>query len=210
MINRDLALTEYTNASIHFSTLSSKKSVDLIRKAKARGIKVTADVSAIQLFFDDNSLDNFDTDYKLKPPLRSSEDKEALIEGLIDGTIDCICSDHHPQEIEKKKKEFELAAFGASGLETTFAVARSSTINKLSLPELISKFTSHPRHCAAMTAALIEENQPADLTIFFPDLKWKVTEDCIKSKSKNNPFLGKELTGKPVAVINRGLLEYCK
>ena len=190
--------------------MSSGKSVDLIRKAKARGIKVTSDVSAIQLFFDENSLDNFDTDYKLKPPLRSQEDKEALIEGLIDGTIDCICSDHQPQEIENKKKEFELASFGASGLETTFAVARSATINKLSLPELISKLTSHPRHCAALKAVLIEENQLADLTIFNPDLKWMVKEDYIKSKSKNNPFLGKQLTGKPVAVINKGLLEYCK
>ncbi len=209
MINRDLALAEYTNSSIHFSTISSKKSVDLIRKAKSRGIKVTADVSAAHLFFDDNSLNGFDTVFKLKPPLRSPDDKEALIEGLIDGTIDCICSDHLPQEIENKKKEFELADYGASGIETAFAVARTATINKLSLPELVSKFTSHPRHCIGLKTGLIEVNQRADLTVFNPDFNWTVNINQLKSKSKNNPFLGQALTGKAFAVINRGLLEYC-
>ena len=210
MINRDLSLAEYTNSAIHFSTISSRKSVDIIRNAKGKGIKVTADVSALHLLLDDSSLNGFDTVYKLKPPLRTSDDKEALIEGLVDGTIDCICSDHLPQEIEKKKKEFELASYGASGIETSFAVARTATINKLSLPELISKFTSHPRHCAGLKSGLIEKDQPADLTIFYPDLRWKVAENDLKSKSKNNPFLGKELTGKVLAVVNRGLIEYCK
>ena len=210
MISRDLSLAEYTNAAIHFSTISSRLGVDLVRKAKGKGMKVTADVSATHLFLDDSSLNEFDTVYKLKPPLRTADDREALIEGLIDGTIDCISTDHYPQEIENKKKEFELAAFGASGLETAFAVARTATMNKLSLPELISKFTSHPRYCAGLKTGFIEINQPADLTVFYPDFKWKVSENHIRSKSKNNPFLGKELTGKALAVINRGFLEYCK
>ena len=210
MIDRDLSLAEYTNSSIHFSTISSGKSVDLIRKAKAKGIKVTADVSAIHLLLDDHSLIGFDTVFKLKPPLRSKYDRESLIEGLVDGTIDGICSDHCPQEVEKKKKEFEIAEYGASGLETTFAVARTATKNKLSLPELISKFTSHPRNCAGLKTGIIENNQPADLTLFYPDYKWLVTDNQIKSKSRNNPFIGQELTGKAFAVINKGLIEYCK
>ena len=210
MIDRDLSLAEYTNSSIHFSTISSGKSVDLIRKAKAKGIKVTADVSAIHLLLDDHSLIGFDTVFKLKPPLRSKYDRESLIEGLVDGTIDGICSDHCPQEVEKKKKEFEIAEYGASGLETTFAVARTATKNKLSLPELISKFTSHPRNCAGLKTGIIENNQTADLTLFYPDYKWLVTDNQIKSKSRNNPFIGQELTGKAFAVINKGLIEYCK
>ncbi len=209
MISRDLLLAEYANASIHFSTISSKRSVDVIRKAKAKGLKVTADVSAIHLLLDDSSLNGFDSVYKLKPPLRAKEDREALIEGLADGTIDCICSDHTPQDIENKKKEFELAAYGASGIETAFAIARTATEKHLSLPELISKFTTHPRLCAGLKPGLIEKDYAADLTIFNPDLKWKVGEEHIKSKSKNNPFLGSELIGKPFAVLNKGQLIKC-
>ena len=120
MINRDLSLAEYTNSPLHFSTLSSRQGVDLIRKAKAKGMKVTADVSAAHLMLDDSSLKEFDSNYKLKPPLRTADDRQALIDGLIDGTIDSICSDHLPQDTEHKRMEFELAAYGASGLETAF------------------------------------------------------------------------------------------
>ena len=209
MISRDLLLAEYSNASIHFSTVSSKRSVDVIRNAKKKGLKVTADVSAAYLLLDDTSLEGFDSVYKLKPPLRTKEDRDALIDGLVDGTIDCICSDHTPQDIENKKKEFELAAYGASGIETAFASARTATANKLSLPELISKFTVHPRLCAGLKPALIDNGYTADLTIFNPDIKWKVSEEHLKSKSKNNPFLGSEFIGKPIAVINKGQLIKC-
>jgi dihydroorotase len=210
MINRDLLLADYTNSGLHFSTVSSRQSVETIRKAKSKGMKITADVAASHLLLDDSFLNGFDTLYKLKPPLRTPDDRKALIGGLIDGTIDCICSDHLPQNAENKIKEFELASFGAAGLETAFAVARTATLNKLSLPELIAKFTSHPRLCAGLNAGLIEVNCTADLTIFNPDLKWKVTEDHIFSKSLNNPFMNRELTGKAVAVINKGQIEYCK
>jgi dihydroorotase len=210
MISRDISLAEYTGSPIHFSTLSTKGSVDLIRKAKASGMKVTADVSATHLLLNDESLREFDAVFKVKPPLRSEEDRLALIDGLVDGTIDCICSDHIPQDVENKIKEFELAAFGAGGIETAFAVARTATKDKLSLPELISKFTSHPRNCAGIKGTMIEENQSANMTIFEPDTKWRVEEKYLKSKSKNNPFINRELTGKPVCVIHNGQIHYSR
>jgi dihydroorotase len=209
MVSRDLMLAEYADSPIHISTISSAGSVDLIRKAKAKNIKVTCDVAAINLYCDETSLGDFDSNYKVKPPLRSSADRNALIDGLIDGTIDCICSDHIPQDVENKKKEFELAAFGASGLETAFGVARSATKNTLSLPELISKFTVHPRLCAGLKAQLIDANHTAELTLFNPDESWIVSEKNIKSKSRNNPFIGKSLIGRPVAIINKNTLVYC-
>jgi dihydroorotase len=209
MISRDLLLAEYTKSQIHFSSVSSKNGVELIRQAKAKGMKITSDVSATHLFLDDSFLSDFDSVYKLKPPLRTTEDKNALINGLVDGTIDCICSDHSPQDTENKKKEFELASYGAAGIETAFAVARTATKDKLSLPELISKFTIHPRICAGLKPGVIDKDHIADLTIFDADAKWIVDEKNIKSKSNNNPFMGRELTGKPIAVINKGELIYC-
>ncbi len=210
MISRDLLLAEYCNSPIHFSTVSSKQGVELIRKAKASGKKVTADVSALNLLLDESAINEFDTNFKVKPPLRCIDDKHALIDGLADGTIDCICTDHTPQNPEAKVKEFELADYGATALETAFGAARTATMNKLSLPELISKFTSHPRCCAGLKPGLIEENQPAEITVFDPEQKWIVIEHHLASKSKNNPLVGRELTGKPVAILNHGKLEYCK
>lgn len=209
MIARDIFLAEYAGTSIHFSTISTSGSVRIIKEAKARGLKVTADVAAINLLLDDSSLESFDTNVKVNPPLRTRADIKALIQGLKDGTIDSICSDHSPEDIEHKKKEFALAAFGAEGIETAFGVARTATKTELSVAELISKFSIHPRLNAGLKAGLIETGQDADLTVFNPDLKWKVMDVHIKSKSKNNPFIGKELTGKPLMTICKGKWYRC-
>jgi dihydroorotase len=156
-INRDLFIAEYCNCPIHFSTISSAGSVALIRAAKAKGIKVTCDVAVVNLMFNEEKLSGFDTNFKVKPPLRTEEDRLALIDGLVDGTIDCITSDHCPDDVENKLKEFELANFGISSIDTAFAVARTATKDKLNLAELVSKFTTHPRCCAGQTI-LIEGN----------------------------------------------------
>lgn len=203
-INRDLFIAEYCNCPIHFSTISSAGSVELIRAAKAKGIKVTCDVAVINLFFTDSSLLGFDTNFKVKPPLRTETDRLALLEGLKDGTIDCITSDHAPDDVENKLKEFELATYGISSIDTAFAVARTATKDSLNLAELISKFTNHPRCCAGQKTTLIEEGNPANITVFNPNIKWTVSKDDIKSNSKNSPFIGLELIGKPVCVLNRG------
>ncbi len=205
-INRDLFIAEYCNCPIHFSTISSAGSVALIRAAKAKGIKVTCDVAVINLYFNDSVLSGFDTNFKVKPPLRTEEDRLALIDGLVDGTIDCITSDHCPDDVENKLKEFELANYGISSIDTAFAVARTATKDKLNLAELISKFTNHPRCCAGQKTILIEEGNQANITVFDPNKKWKVEIQNIKSLSKNSPFIGQELIGKPICVINKGQL----
>jgi dihydroorotase len=156
---------------------------------------------------DDSALSTFDSVFKVKPPLRSTNDIQALKEGLKDGTIDCITSDHCPEDVENKKKEFELAAYGAAGLETAFAAARTATKDMLSLGELIAKFTTHARSCAGLKNDIVEEGHEANLTVFDPDFKWTVTNKQLFSKSGNNPFVGRELTGKAIAVINNKKLE---
>lgn len=206
MIAAQLSIARYTKAPIHFSTISSAGSVQLIREAKAHGIKVTCDVAVPYLYFSEEDLSTFDTHLKLMPPLRSKEDREALIEGVIDGTIDCISSDHRPEDVENKKKEFGLAAFGAAGIETAFAAARTAIGDRLSLPELISRFSNHPRCIAGMKAISIEENKEANLTIFDANSKWTVEQGKLRSKSVNNPFVGHELTGKVKAVYCKGTL----
>src|SRR6185436_9522561 len=169
MISRDLKLCEYADASIHFSTISTKGAVDLIRTAKAQGMKVTCDVATPYLLLDDTSLEEFDTNYKLLPPLRTAEDKDALIEGLKDGTIDAISSDHSPEDIENKKKEFDLASFGAEGSETAFAVAYTALKDAMPLEKIIEKFTTGPRKIFKLKSPIIKEGEKANLTLFNPN-----------------------------------------
>ncbi len=206
IVNRDITIAEFCHCPIHFSTISTAGSVSLIRSAKAKGIKVTCDVSVMHLFFNDTSLGSFDTTFKTKPPLRSEADRIALLEGLKDGTIDCITSDHQPEDTENKLKEFELAAYGASTIDTTFSAARKATQNYLSLPELVSKFTTHARCVVGLKNHLIEEGQIAELTIFNANEKWQVKSNDIISKSKFNPFIEKELLGRVVAIYNSSQL----
>lgn len=209
MVTRDLYLTEYVGTKIHFATLSAKHSVELIRAARKKKISVTTEVAAHQLAFDDDSLSDFDTNFKVLPPLRNKEDREALIAGLKDGTIDVICSDHSPEDVESKQREFDHAAFGTIGLETAYAVANSALKKVLSTEEIIKKISINPRKILNIPVPSIEENQNANLTFFNPDLKWTFREQHIRSRSKNSPFVGKEFTGKAIAVVNKGQVVEC-
>jgi len=208
-VNRDLFLAEYAEAKIHFSTVSSARTVELIREAKKKGMKVTCDVAAHQLLLDDSVLSGFNTNYKVKPPLRSKEDVEALKKGVADGTIDAIASDHSPEDIENKKKEFDHAAFGITGLETAFAVANTALHNLMSIETLTEKFTVAPRKILSLPVPVIKEGAAANLTLFDPAVEWTVEEQHIRSKSKNTPFIGMKLRGKPVAVFNKGQQADC-
>lgn len=202
MVSRDLMLCEYAGAPVHVSTISTKGSVELIRDGKAKGLKITCDVAAHHLLLDDSLLEGFDTRYKIQPPLRSAEDIHALKEGLKDGTIDAICSDHCPEDVENKKKEFDLAAFGAEGIETAFAAAFTALQKVLTPEQLTEKFSSAPRKIAGLPQLKIAEGEPANLTLVNPAEEWMVTESVLQSKSKNNPFIGMKLTGKVKAVFN--------
>ncbi len=209
MINRDLFLANYADTRIHFSTVSSAKSVELIREAKKKGMLVTCDAAAHQLMLDDSLLQDFDTKYKVKPPLRSKEDIDALKKAVADGTIDVICSDHSPEDTEHKKKEFDHAAFGIIGLETAFAVANTSMKKVTSIEKLVEKFTVNPRKILSLPLPSIKEGESANLTLFDSEIAWTVEEHHIKSKSKNTPFIGTKLFGKPIAVFNKGQFAEC-
>ena len=211
MIMRDLKLMEYflsnnhaqnQNSKLHFSTISTEKGVDLIREAKKKGLPVSCDVASHQLAFLDADLKNFDTNLKVNPPFRSKKDIKALQKGLLDGTIDTIVSDHNPHDEEAKNLEFDLADFGIIGLETAFSVA--NTFSKLSVEQLVEKFTRIPRQLLRLPEVSIKEGQIANLTIFNPTIDWTFLVNDIRSKSKNTPFLGTALKGKSVAVINKG------
>lgn len=211
MLMRDLKLLEYylgqnftpkSNSCLHFSTISTKAGVELIRQAKQRGLPVSCDIAVHQLAFTDADLRDFDTNLKVNPPFRSQEDIDALKAGLLDGTIDVLVSDHNPQDEESKNLEFDMADFGAIGLETAFAVA--NTYSKLTIEQIISKLTTAPRKLLRLENVSIKEGNQANLSIFDPTIEWIYESKMIQSKSKNSPFIGKILKGKAKAVINKG------
>lgn len=209
MVSRDLILAEYADAAIHFSTISTRKSVELIREAKKKGLKVTCDVAVANIAMADKELENFDTSKKIMPPLRESDDIAALIDGLKDGTIDAICSDHLPEDIENKKKEFDLASFGAEGLETSLAATYTTLKIVLSKEEIIEKLSNGPRKLLGLEKVVIEENVMANLCLIDFNHEWTVQESDILSKSKNNPFIGKPLLGKAICVFNKEQFYSC-
>ncbi|MBL4670292.1 MAG: dihydroorotase [Flavobacteriales bacterium] len=200
MVNRDIYLAEYCNSRIHLSNISTKKSVTLIREAKKKGLRITADVNSYHLLLDETELLNFDNNCKVTPPLRTKEDIKALIAGVKDGTIDVICSDHTPEDIENKQCEFDHAAFGMINLQTSFAAA--NTNGKIVLEDLITKITSAPREILGLNVLEIKEGEQANITLFNPTEKWSLKKEAIVSKAKNTPLIGRELTGRVYGVIN--------
>lgn len=206
MVSRDIYLAEYCNARIHLSNITTKQSVKLIATAKKKGINITADVTSYHLLLNETELLNFDTNCKVIPPLRTKEDINALINGLKDGTIDAICSDHTPEDIENKQCEFDNAAFGIINLQTSFAASNTVLNGKLSLDEIITKITTSPRKVLGLKNIEIKEGATANLTLFSPNTKWSLEEAAIVSKSKNTPLIGRELTGKVYGVINNNQL----
>jgi len=193
-----LELIRYAGGRVHFQTLSTAKGVELIRQAKKDGLSVTADVSIYQLLFTDSNLEDFDSNYKVKPPFRSESDKHALIEGLKDGTIDAIVSNHQPQDFDSKFMEFDLAAFGMAGLQT-FLPAMNSLIEQLGWELLLDKVTNGPQEVLGL-----EENK--SWTIFDPSEKWVYDRKSNKSLASNHPWFSQELTGKVKYVIQKGKL----
>ncbi|MGF7075924.1 dihydroorotase [Mucilaginibacter sp. 3215] len=199
MVARDLYLAEYTVSRIHFTTISTARSVELIREAKRKGIEVTCDVAAHHLVLTDEALLGFDSLYKVKPPLRTADDVAALITGLKDGTIDAIVSQHTPHEIEFKDVEFEVAEYGIIGLQTAFALALKAG---LPVELIIEKLAINPREILGVELPVIAEGENANFVIFDTDAEWEYTATNNKSKSANSPYIGQGLKGKVLLTYN--------
>jgi dihydroorotase len=192
MIVRDLYLAEYTDAKVHFSTISTEKAVTLIKDAKEKGLKVSCDVAAHHLVLTEQALSDFDTNYKVKPPFRTQKDVDALIEGVKTGVIDAIVSQHKPQEIEFKQVEFEIAYYGIIGLQTVLPLLIQAG---LSLELIVEKLAINPRAILGLQIPTIEESELANL-IVFDDSEWAYSKEHNYSKSFNSPFIDSQLTGK--------------
>ena len=195
-VARDLFLLEYTDGKLHIPTISTAKSVALIREAKSKKLNISCSVAIHNLCFTDNRLKDFDTNYKVLPPLRTQTDIEALIEGLRDGTIDMVTSDHNPIDIEDKKIEFDHALYGTIGLESAFSALQSIFTTKKTI-SLLTK----GRQRFGIEESYISEGQKANLTLFNPDIKYQFGKKDIMSTSKNSCFLGEELKGKTYGII---------
>jgi len=197
-IARDLFLLEYTGGKLHIPTISSAKSVQLIKNAKKKGLNITCSVAAHHLFLTDGELEGFDSNAKVTPPLRTEKDRKALIKGLKDGVVDIITSDHNPIDIENKKLEFSLAKYGTIGLESLFGVANSV----LELTSFVEAVSTNARRIFGLEPLSVQEGKTANLTLFNPDNNYTFTKDHILSTSKNSAFLNKELKGKVYGIFS--------
>ncbi|WP_395632578.1 dihydroorotase family protein [Flavobacterium sp.] len=201
IVARNLFLLEYTRGRLHIPTVSTAQSVALIREAKAKGLKVTCSVAVHHLVMTDETLDGFDTRYKVSPPLRTEADRQALLAGVLDNTIDCITSDHNPMDIEHKKMEFDLAKNGTIGLESAFG----ALLTVLPLEKAVEKLTSG-NTILNIERQVVDINSKANLSLFEVDSNWTFSKEAIVSKSKNSAFLGQPMQGKAIGIYNNGKL----
>jgi len=202
IVQRDLSLLGYAESRLHIHLISTSESVALVRAAKKAGLPVSCSVAVANLCFTDEKLSEFDSNWKEMPPLRSKTDVDALREGLSDGTIDFICSNHTPWHEEAKNVEFTYAEFGMIGLETTFALCRTFLGKQLKLNDLVDKLCHAPRRVLSLPVPQIAVGERAELSAFDPEAQWMLTEKSIRSKSRNTPFAGQTFTGKIIGIVN--------
>ena len=201
IVARNLFLLEYTGGKLHIPTISTAKSVALIKEAKKKELNVTCSVAVHHLLLTDEKLEGFDSRYKVTPPLRTEEDRQALIAGILDNTIDCITSDHNPIDIENKKMEFDLAKNGTIGLESAFGALQTV----LSLDKIIEKLT-FGKTILNIENKEIKEKNKVSISMFTTDNNWTFEKENILSKSKNAAFLGQQMKGKAIGIYNQGKL----
>jgi dihydroorotase len=207
MIARDLALVELTGGHLHVAHLSTARGVELVRQAKARGLRVTAEVTPHHLFLTEEAVGDYDTNAKMAPPLRTKADVDALRAGLADGTIDAIATDHAPHHQDEKECEFDEAAFGVVGLETALPLGlRLVAEGVLDMPTLIERMSTGPARVLNLPAGTLAPGAPADLTLVDPERKWKVAARAFKSKGRNTPFESWDVAGRALVTIVGGRL----
>lgn len=202
MVQRDLSLLRYAGGRLHLHLLSTAESVAMVRDAKKSGLNVTASVAVANLAFTDEVMSTFDSNWKVLPPLRSRADAEAMLEGLRDGTIDFVCSNHEPWDSENKNLEFPYAEFGMSNLETAFAMYRTFVPqNSTSLADWVRWTAVAPRQTLGLPVPRIEAGASAEITVFDPEVSWTPSAQSWKSKSPNNPLIGTDLKGRVLKVV---------
>jgi dihydroorotase len=199
IVQRDLSMLEYAGGKLHLGPISSSLSLKLIKSAKKAGLSVTADVNQHSLLLTDEMTQDFDSNFKLMPPLRDEKNRRALIAALKDGTIDAISSDHQPEDDDEKRIEFSHSAYGAIGLESCFPISLEAIDD---LDVVIEKLSSGPRKVLGLDPIEIKEGEKANITVFDPAHKWTYDKESVHSKSFNSPYIGRELKGKALAVIN--------
>jgi dihydroorotase len=210
MTSRDISLAEATGGRLHMMHVSTLNAIDALRRAKLRGVRVTAEATPHHFTLTDECLRSFDSNYKMNPPLRGKEHVEAVIAGLVDGTIDVIASDHAPHSKEKKLQELDQAPFGVVGLETTLGLLITRLIEPghLDWPAALAKLTINPARILGIPKGTLAPGADADITIIDPKARWKVNPAEFRSKSSNTAFTGMELTGRAETVIVAGRIEF--
>jgi len=210
IVGRDILMAEYTGGRIHIAHISTATAVEMVRQAKKKGLPVTAEVTPHHFTLTDDAVKSYDANAKMSPPLRTPKDVDAMLEGLRDGTIDVIASDHAPHAIEEKETEFQYAPNGIVGLDTEVGLTLSELYHKkiLTLEQVIEKLSINPRKICNISIPKFEVGESVDFTILDLNLVWTVDIKEFKSKSKNSPFDKRLLTGKSVGVINNGKLFY--
>jgi dihydroorotase len=206
IVARNVILSEYTGAHIHLQHISSKFSVEIIRRAKQRGARITAEATPHHLALTDECLGTYDTNFKMNPPLRTEVDRAALIAGLRDGTLDCVSTDHAPHTNYEKDKEFDYAPNGILGLETALAVTLDVLVrrNRFKLPRVIDLMTRRPAEILKLPAGTLGPGAAADVCLFDPDESWRYDAVSGFSKSANSPWHGQTLTGRVKTTIVSG------
>ncbi|MBA1336202.1 MAG: Dihydroorotase [Firmicutes bacterium] len=209
MVARDIAIARFTGARVHIAHVSTAGSVELVRRAKAEGVRVTAEATPHHFSLTDRDVDGYSTNTKVNPPLRTYEDVEAVKQGLRDGTIDAIATDHAPHHRDDKEVEYAVAAFGISGLETALSLAVTNLLNSgiLTPIQLAERMSTAPARILGIEAGCLKEGGTADITVIDPDIEYVVDVNAFKSKGKNSPFDGMSVRGKAVYTIVDGIIK---
>lgn len=202
IVARDIKLARYADSKLHFTAVAAKKSLEYIERGKKGGVNISCSVTPYHLYFTDEDLKTYDSNLKVNPPLRTADDRDAIRKAIEDGTVDCIATHHLPHEADSKETEFEYAKHGMTGLETAYAVLKTS-MPALKDEKCVELLSVNPRRLLGLGSAAIKENEAACMTLFSPNKEWVFGKNNIRSRSKNSPFIDKNLNGKVIGIINK-------